>query len=47
MDQKSVYATTQDLRYSAAALTQFQGDDPVNADTQAVFAHASYSSRIS
>jgi iron complex outermembrane recepter protein len=41
MDQTSVYATTQDLRYSAASLTQFQGDDPVNADTIAFFAHAS------
>jgi iron complex outermembrane receptor protein len=42
MDQKSVYATTQDLRYSRTGLTAFQGDDPVNADTTAVFAHASY-----
>jgi iron complex outermembrane recepter protein len=42
MDQKSVYATTQDLRYSATGLTAFQGDDPVNADTKAVFAHGSY-----
>ena len=42
MDQKSVYATTQDLRYSLTSLTAFQGDDPVNADTKAVFAHASY-----
>jgi iron complex outermembrane receptor protein len=42
MDQKSVYATTQDLRYSGTGLTAFQGDDPINADTQAVFAHASY-----
>jgi iron complex outermembrane receptor protein len=42
MDQKSVYATTQDLRYSATGLTAFQGDDPVNADTKAAFVHASY-----
>ena len=42
MDQKSIYATTQDLRYSATGLTQFQGDDPVNADTIAFFAHASF-----
>ena len=42
MDQTSIYATTQDLRYSAASLTQFQGDDPVNADTLAFFAHASF-----
>ena len=42
MDQKSVYATTQDLRYSATGLTAFQGDDPVNANTKAAFAHASY-----
>jgi iron complex outermembrane receptor protein len=42
MDQKSVYATTQDLRYSATGLTQFQGDDPVNADTKAVFTQVSY-----
>ncbi len=42
MDQRSLYATTQDLRYSATGLTQFQGNDPVNADTTAAFAHASY-----
>jgi iron complex outermembrane receptor protein len=42
MDQKSVYATTQDLRYSATGLTAFQGDDPVNADTKAAFVHVSY-----
>jgi iron complex outermembrane recepter protein len=42
MDQTSIYATTQDLRYSAASLTQFQGDDPINADTIAFFAHTSY-----
>ncbi len=42
MDQKSIYATTQDLRYSATSLTQFQGDDPVNADTKAVFTQVSY-----
>jgi iron complex outermembrane receptor protein len=42
MDQKSLYATTQDLRYSATGLTAFQGNDPVRADTQAAFAQASY-----
>ena len=42
MDQKSIYATTQDLRYSAASLTQFQGNDPVNADTTAFFGHLSF-----
>ena len=42
MTQKSVYATTQDLRYSAASLTQFVGNDPVNANTKAVFGHLSY-----
>jgi iron complex outermembrane receptor protein len=42
MDQRSIYATTQDLRYSATGLTQFQGDDPVNADTLAFFGHLSF-----
>ncbi|MGE5720965.1 MAG: TonB-dependent receptor [Sphingomonadales bacterium] len=37
MDQKSVYATFQDLRY--AGLLPFQGHDPVNADSKALFAH--------
>ena len=41
MRQKSVYATTQDLRYSAASLTQFVGNDPVNANTKAIFGHVS------
>ncbi len=41
MDQKSIYATTQDLRYSATSLTQFKGHDPINADTLAFFGHAS------
>ena len=40
MDQRSVYATTQHLRY--AGLPPFQGDDPVNADTKAAFAHLSW-----
>ncbi len=40
MDQRSVYATTQHLRY--AGLPPFQGDDPVNADTKALFAHLSW-----
>jgi iron complex outermembrane recepter protein len=43
MDQKSIYATTQDLRYSATGLTQFKGNDPVNADTMAYFTHVSFS----
>ena len=42
MDQKSVYATTQDLRYAATGLTQFIGNDPVNADSNAYFGHLSY-----
>jgi iron complex outermembrane recepter protein len=42
MDQTSVYATTQDLRSSPASLTQFIGDDPVNADTNAYFGHVSF-----
>ena len=37
-DQTTVYATTQDLRNSTT-LTQFIGDDPVNADSKAVFGH--------
>jgi iron complex outermembrane receptor protein len=40
MDQRSVYATTQHLRY--AGLPPFQGDDPVDAGTQALFAHVSW-----
>jgi iron complex outermembrane receptor protein len=40
MDQRSVYATFQDLRY--AGLPPFLGDDPVNADSKAVFAHLSW-----
>lgn len=42
MNQGSIYGTTQDLRYSAASLTQFVGHDPVNANTKAYFAHLSY-----
>jgi iron complex outermembrane receptor protein len=42
MDQRSIYQTTQDLRYSATTLTQFRGNDPVNADTTALFAHVSF-----
>ncbi|MEO6078195.1 MAG: TonB-dependent receptor [Steroidobacteraceae bacterium] len=41
-DQKTQYATTQDLRYPATGLTQFMGDDPVNADSKAVFGHLGY-----
>ncbi|MFV0645068.1 MAG: TonB-dependent receptor [Sphingomonadaceae bacterium] len=40
-DQKSVYFTNQDIRYighgNPALFLQFQGDDPVNADSKAVF----------
>jgi iron complex outermembrane receptor protein len=38
-DQRSVYFTRQDIRYIAPGLNfQFQGNDPVNADSKAVFA---------
>jgi iron complex outermembrane receptor protein len=40
MDQRSVYATTQNLRY--AGLAPFIGDDPVNADTKAAFLHLAW-----
>jgi iron complex outermembrane receptor protein len=40
MDQRSVYATSQNLRY--AGLLPFIGDDPVNADTKAAFAHVAW-----
>ncbi len=40
MDQKSVYASFQDLRYSP--LAPFQQDDPVKADNKSVFAHVSW-----
>jgi iron complex outermembrane receptor protein len=40
MDQKSVYATMQDLRYSP--LIPFQGDDPVKSKSKAGFVHLSY-----
>jgi iron complex outermembrane recepter protein len=37
-DQKSVYFTRQDIRYIAPGLNfQFLGNDPVNADSKAVF----------
>jgi len=39
-DQRSVYASYQDLRY--AGLTPFYQDDPVPADTKAVFAQGIY-----
>ncbi|MEO5706285.1 MAG: TonB-dependent receptor [Alteraurantiacibacter sp.] len=41
LDQRSTYATFQDIRYAPIPL-QFQGDDPVNADTKAVFAAVSW-----
>ena len=37
-DQKSVYFTRQDIRYIPTGLLQFTGDDPINADSKAVFA---------
>src|SRR5690606_23802032 len=40
MDQRSVYATSQNLRY--AGLLPFLGNDPVNADTKAAFAHIAW-----
>jgi iron complex outermembrane receptor protein len=40
IDQRSVYATTQDLRY--AGLQPFRGNDPVNVDSKAVFAHVAF-----
>ena len=40
MDQKSVYATHQDLRY--AGLSPFFGNDPVTADSKAAFLHVSW-----
>jgi iron complex outermembrane receptor protein len=39
-DQRSRYATYQDIRYAVIPL-QFAGNDPVNADTVAAFAHLS------
>jgi iron complex outermembrane receptor protein len=42
MDQKSVYRTYQDLRYVPVYPLQFQGNDPVNADNKAAFAHAAW-----
>ena len=42
MDQKSVYATIQNLRYTTAAGTYFYGNDPVNADTKAAFLHTTW-----
>ncbi|MBD3729324.1 MAG: TonB-dependent receptor [Sphingomonadales bacterium] len=38
-DQRSTYATRQDIRYIAPGLNfQFDGNDPINADSKAVFA---------
>jgi iron complex outermembrane receptor protein len=42
MDQQSIYESYQDLRYIAANPLQFQQNDEVNADTQAVFAHLGF-----
>lgn len=41
MKQRSTYASYQDLRYSA--LPAFQQDDPVDAESQAAFAHLNWS----
>ncbi|WP_082553690.1 TonB-dependent receptor [Altererythrobacter sp. Root672] len=41
LDQRSTYATFQDIRYAPIPL-QFQGDDPVNASTKAAFAALSW-----
>ncbi|MBO9498978.1 MAG: TonB-dependent receptor [Novosphingobium sp.] len=41
LDQRSTYATFQDLRYAPIPL-QFQGNDPVNANTKAAFANLSW-----
>jgi len=40
MDQRSTYASLQDLRY--AGLPAFYQDDPVDADSKAVFVHANW-----
>jgi iron complex outermembrane receptor protein len=42
MDQQSTYESYQDLRYVGNNPLQFQQDDVVNADTQAVFAHLAF-----
>jgi iron complex outermembrane receptor protein len=42
MDQQSTYESFQDLRYVNPPVLQFQQNDVVNADTQAVFAHLAY-----
>ncbi|MCW3834719.1 TonB-dependent receptor [Sphingomonas canadensis] len=39
-EQKSVYLTTQDIRY--AGIPAFTGNDPVTADTLAAFAHVAW-----
>jgi len=40
MDQRSWYPSYQDLRYST--LAPFQQDDPIDADSKAVFAHVNW-----
>jgi len=50
-DQKSTYFTIQDIRYIAPGLAlQFQGNDPINADSKAAFAtlmlHPAYNFNI-
>jgi iron complex outermembrane receptor protein len=42
MDQRSRYESYQDLRYTGNNPLQFQQNDVVNADTQAVFAHVAF-----
>ena len=41
LDQKSVYATFNDVRYAPIPL-QYQGNDPVNAGTKAAFLHLTW-----
>jgi len=42
-DQKSTYYTRQDIRYIAPGYNlQFQGNDPINADSKAIFGTAIY-----
>jgi iron complex outermembrane receptor protein len=42
MDQQSTYNSYQDLRYLPVNPLQFQQNDVVNSDTQAIFAHLSH-----
>ena len=42
MDQRSTYQSWQDLRYTGNYPLQFQQNDVVNADTQALFGHVGF-----